>query len=57
MQHEDPPRTALIVEDHPLYRGALVDLLRTVSAVFRALGVVNRTQAVLAMRRLGLDEG
>jgi DNA-binding NarL/FixJ family response regulator len=30
MQHQDPPRTALIVEDHPLYRGALVDLLRTV---------------------------
>jgi two-component system, NarL family, nitrate/nitrite response regulator NarL len=28
-----------------------------VSALFRALGVVNRTQAVLAMRRLGLDAG
>jgi len=28
-----------------------------VSALFRALDVVNRTQAVLAMRRLGLDQG
>jgi DNA-binding NarL/FixJ family response regulator len=31
MQTAIAPRTALIVEDHPLYRGALTDLIRTVS--------------------------
>jgi len=34
---------------------ALVTVKTHVSAIFRALGVVNRTQAVLAARRLGLD--
>jgi two-component system, NarL family, nitrate/nitrite response regulator NarL len=35
---------------------ALITVKMHVSAIFRSLGVVNRTQAVLAARRLGLPE-
>lgn len=35
---------------------AVITVKMHVSAIFRALGVVNRTQAALAARRLGLEE-
>src|SRR5207237_6828661 len=35
---------------------ALITVKMHVSAIFRALGVVNRTQAAVAARRLGLPE-
>lgn len=35
---------------------ALITVKMHVSAIFRALGVINRTQAVLAARRLGVHE-
>lgn len=36
---------------------ALITVKMHVSAIFRSLGVVNRTQAALAARRLGLHDG